>query len=308
MMSLRSEPTRRSTRMRTLTTPAQEDYEARVDTFQQKLNSIKSEWRECFKEIERWSSDIKTLKSIDDLLVKGFEAYQKTSNEFCDFLRTVRTEQSANELAPHLLIKETLFGKINVGRSKIEYLISEGSFKSLTQRSLSSGYNQSSSRLIGYILLRKEAKLEAQRTMLKHLDEELVLEAQLKRLKAQREMKMVESELSVLKEDPRLQELAPSLSNESKTEEYLKLLLRYEQDRKQHEKIIETFQSNSFSDCRQKEDTVVSTPKQSSTSPPIATANVQEEIPKLHTLSHSTTHLRLSWTPKYNPSLRDRRQ
>lgn len=226
--------------------------------------------------------------------MKGFEAYQKTSNEFCDFLRTVRTEQSANELAPHLLIKETLLGKINVGRSKIEYLISEGSFKSLTQRSLSSGYNQSSSRLIGYILLRKEAKLEAQRTMLKHLDEELVLEAQLKRLKAQREMKMVESELSVLKEDPRLQELAPSLSNESKTEEYLKLLLRYEQDRKQHEKIIETFQSNSFSDCRQKEDTVVSTPKQSSTSPPIATANVQEEIPKLHTLSHSTTHLRLS--------------
>uniref|UniRef100_K1QEB3 Uncharacterized protein n=1 Tax=Magallana gigas TaxID=29159 RepID=K1QEB3_MAGGI len=48
--------------------------------------------------------------------------------------------------------------------------------------------------------------------MLKHLDEELVLEAQLKRLKAQREMKMAESELSVLKEDPRLQELAPSLS------------------------------------------------------------------------------------------------
>lgn len=33
-MSLRSEPTRRSTRMRTLTTPAQEDYEARMDTFQ----------------------------------------------------------------------------------------------------------------------------------------------------------------------------------------------------------------------------------------------------------------------------------
>lgn len=119
--------------------------------------------------------------------------------------------------------------------------------------------------------------------MLKHLDEELVLEAQLKRLKAQREMK---SELSVLKEDPRLQELAPSLSSESKTEEYLKLLPRYEQDRKQHEKVIETPQSNSFSDCRQKEDAVVSTPKESSTSPPIATAYmyVQEETPQLHTL------------------------
>lgn len=62
--------------------------------------------------------------------------------------------------------------------------------------------------------------------MLKHLDEELALEAQLKHLKAQREMKMVESELSVLKEDPGLQELAPSLSCESKTEEYLKLLPR----------------------------------------------------------------------------------
>lgn len=118
-MSLRSEPTRRSTRMRNLTTPGQEDYEAQVDTFQQKLNSIKSEWRECFEEIERSSSDIKTLKSIDDLLVKGFETYQKTSNAFWDFLRTVRTEQSANELASHLLIKETLLGKINVGRSKI---------------------------------------------------------------------------------------------------------------------------------------------------------------------------------------------
>lgn len=216
--------------------------------------------------------------------MKGFETYQKTSNAFCDFLRTVRTEQSANELASHLLIKETLLGKINVGRSKIEYLISEGSFKSLTQRSLSSGYSKSSSRSIGSILLRKEAKLEAQRTMLKHLDEELVLEAQLKRLKAQREMKMVESELSVLKEDPRLQELASSLSSESKTEEYLKLLPRYEQDRKQHENAIETSQSNSFSDCRQKEDAVVSTPKQSSTSPPIATAYVQEETPQLHTL------------------------
>lgn len=81
-MSLRSEPTRRSTRMRTLTTAAQEDYEARVDTFQRRLNSIKSEWRECFEETERSSSDIKTIKSIDDLLVKGFETYQKTSNAF----------------------------------------------------------------------------------------------------------------------------------------------------------------------------------------------------------------------------------
>lgn len=218
--------------------------------------------------------------------MKGFETYQKTSNAFCDFLRTVRTEQSANELASHLLIKETLLGKINVGRSKIEYLISEGSFKSLTQRSLSSGYSKSSSRSIGSILLRKEAKLEAQRTMLKHLDEELVLEAQLKRLKAQREMKMAESELSVLKEDPRLQELTPSLSSESKTEEYLKLLPRYEQDRKQHEKVIETSQSNSLSDCRQKEGANVSTPKESSTSPPIANAYmyVQEETPQLHTL------------------------
>lgn len=61
--------------MRTLTTPAQETYEARVDTFQRRLNSIKSEWRECFEEIERSSRDIKTLKSIDDLLVKGFETY-----------------------------------------------------------------------------------------------------------------------------------------------------------------------------------------------------------------------------------------
>lgn len=191
--------------MRTLTTPAQGEYEARVDTFQRRLNSIKSEWRECFEEIERSISDIKTLKSIDDFLVKGFETYQKTSNAICDIFRTVRTEKSADELASHLLIKETLLGKINVGRSKIEFLISEGSFKPLTQRSLSSGYSKSSSRSIGSILLRKEAKLEAQRTMLKHLDEELVLEAQLKRLKAQREMKMVESELSVLKEDPRLQ-------------------------------------------------------------------------------------------------------
>lgn len=77
--------------MRTLTTPAQETYEARVDTIQRRLNSIKSEWGECFEEIERSSRDIKTLKSIDDLLVKGFETYQKTSNAFCDFLRTVRT-------------------------------------------------------------------------------------------------------------------------------------------------------------------------------------------------------------------------
>lgn len=142
-MSLRSEPTRRSTRMRTLTTPAQEDYEARVDTFQRRLNSIKSAWRECLEELERSSSDIKTLKSIDDILLKGFETYQKTSNAFCFFFRTVRTEQSANELAYHLLIKETLLGKINVGRTKIEYLISEGSFKSLTRRSLSAGYSKS---------------------------------------------------------------------------------------------------------------------------------------------------------------------
>lgn len=97
-------------------------------------------------------------------------------------------------------------------------------------------------------------------------------------------MKMVESDLSVLKEDTHLQEPAPSLSSESKTEEYLKLLPRYEQDRKQDEKVIETSQSNSFSDCRQKEDAVVSTPKQSSTSPPIATAYVKEETPQLHTL------------------------
>lgn len=64
--------TRGSARMRILTTPAQEEYEVWVDIFQRKLSSIKSEWRECFDEIERSSSVIITLKSIDDL-VKDIE-------------------------------------------------------------------------------------------------------------------------------------------------------------------------------------------------------------------------------------------
>lgn len=64
-----------------------------------------------FEKIERSNSDIKTLKSIDDLLVTGLETYQKTYNAFYDFLRTVREEQNANELASHLLITETLLGK-----------------------------------------------------------------------------------------------------------------------------------------------------------------------------------------------------
>lgn len=200
-MSSRSDPVRRSTRNRTLTVPAQEEYEVRVNTFQLKLSNIKNEWRECFEEIERSSRDAKTLKSIDELLKKGFEAYEKESNLFSDFLRTTRSEESANELASHLLIKETLLAKVNVARSRIERLInqsetpkeedrmSQRSFRALTQRTLSS--SKASNRSIESILRQKEAKLEAHRTMMKHLDEELALEAQLKRFKAQREMKMV---------------------------------------------------------------------------------------------------------------------
>ncbi|XP_062581093.1 uncharacterized protein LOC134242906 [Saccostrea cucullata] len=277
-MSLSADPLRRSSRYRTLTVPAQEEYEVRVETFQRKLSNIRNEWRECFDEIERSSSDARTLKSVDELLKKGFEAYEKESNSFCEYLRATRSEESANELASHLLIKETLLAKVNVARSRIERLMnqsnipkeedhmSQRSYRALTQRTISS--SKASNRSMESILRQKEAKLEAHRTMLKHLDEELALEAQLKRFRAQREMKMVESELSVLKDEPRLRELAPSLSSRSKTEEYLKLLPRFEEERKKHEDVGQFSKTNSPKiDDSQKEAIVMSTPAQSFSSP-----------------------------------------
>ena len=71
---------------------------------------------------------------------------------------------------------------------------------------------------MGSILRQMEAKLQAHRIMVEHLDEELELEAKLRRFRAQKELRIAECELSVLKEQ---HELGSSMSSRSRTEEYL---------------------------------------------------------------------------------------
>ena len=104
--------------------------------------------------------------------------------------------------------------------------MSHRSYRSLSQRSLSSSSS------MGSILRQMEAKLQAHRIMVEHLDEELELEAKLRRFRAQKELRIAECELSVLKEQ---HELGSCMSSRSRTEEYLELLPKYEQERKMHE-------------------------------------------------------------------------
>ena len=223
-MSVHSEPAsvRRSTRTRRLTLRAFDQFQQTVADHYAKLDEIKNDLNNCGEEIERARKNKGTLEALEKFGSCCLSAYHKAADNFCIFLKKTKTEESDIELSHLELMKSAVLAKAEAIDAKIkDYLqrIADNDGYSSRSRSSRSSYASRSSG--SSVLRRKEAKLEAHRVMLKHLDEELALEAKLKQTRAKRDLEMFEKEVDILRDAPQLSDLAASVTSAQRTQEYV---------------------------------------------------------------------------------------
>lgn len=72
-------------RVRTLTAPAQEEYERRVNKFTTGLRSIKNDLDACAAHVDEVRNDPDSLKSVRELIQSCETAYRELSGKFVDF-------------------------------------------------------------------------------------------------------------------------------------------------------------------------------------------------------------------------------
>ncbi|KAK3093009.1 hypothetical protein FSP39_009964 [Pinctada imbricata] len=224
-MSIHSDPgVRRSMRTRTLTLPAHEVYNQKRNKHYADLLEIKNDLDSCVLEIDKAKQHKGTLEALEKLLTSVITAYIKASDRFAEFLTSVRTTESKSELTYFESQRDRFHSKANAAHNKLSNFLSsieDCDKKSRKSSSSLTSSNSSTRSSASSILKRKEAKLEAQRARLRHLDEELELEARLEKVRAKKEFDMTASEVNALREPPELPNIVPSVSSEQRTREYV---------------------------------------------------------------------------------------
>lgn len=110
-------------RVRTLTAPAQEEYERRVIKFTTDLRSIKNDLDAGVAHVDEVRNDPDYLKSVRELIQSCETAYRELSGKFLDYLRATRTYYSENEEASHHIIFRTVLYKVNLFMRRIDKLL-----------------------------------------------------------------------------------------------------------------------------------------------------------------------------------------
>lgn len=110
-------------RVRTLTTPAQEEYERRVIKFTTDLRSIKNDLDAGAAHVDEVRNDPDSLKSVRELIQSCETAYRELSGKFVDFLRATRTYDSENEEASQYVIFRTVLCKVDLIMRRIDTLL-----------------------------------------------------------------------------------------------------------------------------------------------------------------------------------------
>ncbi|KAJ8299149.1 hypothetical protein KUTeg_023209 [Tegillarca granosa] len=193
---------RRSERIRTLTEPANEQYETTLAKHYDKIKEVTR------AEIENSKGQKNTLEALCKVLESCIVTYSRSSDILVDFLRGIRTIDSERELLQFEASRDRMLAKVDIAKSKICDFLERLKLESLEEKKVQE------------FLEERKANLEAHRARLRHLDQELALEAKLKQTRAKRDLDVITSEVNALKATD-VSDLAPSMSSVKRTIDYV---------------------------------------------------------------------------------------
>ncbi|KAJ8310226.1 hypothetical protein KUTeg_012091 [Tegillarca granosa] len=206
---------RRSERIRTLTEPAHEQYETKLAKHYDKIKEVTRDLDNFIAEIENSKGQKNTLEALYKVLESCVVTYLRSSDILVDFLRGIRTIDSERELVQFEASRDRMLAKVDIAKSKVCDFSEQLKLESFEERSHSSRGARSIRSTASL-----EAKLEAHRARLRHLDQKLALEANLKQTRAKRDLDVITSEVNALKATD-VSDLAPSMSSVKRTIDYV---------------------------------------------------------------------------------------
>lgn len=166
----------RSTRLRTLTSPGQEQYENDVKKYTAKLIKYRTILDALINSFNSGEVENSDLKNFSDKLKKELLNYETSSEQFTGFLRRTRTEDSEREEIAQNMIYTSIVSKVRTILKDISERLEET--RSRRSRTTSRHSHSSSA---SSILIRQRAKMEAAKARMEFANQE----AEVMRIQAQ---------------------------------------------------------------------------------------------------------------------------
>ncbi|KAJ8309957.1 hypothetical protein KUTeg_011822 [Tegillarca granosa] len=195
--------------------PAHEQYETTLAKHYDKIKEVTRDLDNFIAEIENSKGQKNTLEALYKVLESCVVTYLRSSDILVDFLRGIRTIDSERELVQFEASRDRMLAKVDIAKSKVCDFLEQLKLESFEER-IHSSRGARSIRSTASL----EAKLEAHRARLRHLDQELALEANLKQTRAKRDLDVITSEVYALKATD-VSDLAPSMSSVKRTIDYV---------------------------------------------------------------------------------------